>query len=1599
MNNSYIPLVKIMKSKPTDVSLRRWRALTWINIGIQACFPLAVSFTPTIAAASSLLQKSAPAQTQAYTLTTGETVATVAKKYNISQAELRKLNQFRSFAHGFDHLKAGDELDVPAAPLQVGNGAAPVQPNGDAQAARVAGVASQAGNFLANNPNGEAVASMARGMAMGEATKEVQAWMSQFGTARVQLDVDQHFSMKNSQFDLLIPLYEQQDWLAFTQGSFHRTDSRTQANVGLGVRWYNDGWMLGGNTFLDHDLSRAHSRMGVGVEYWRDYLKLGANSYMRLTNWKDSPDLDEGTYEERPANGWDIRAQAWLPALPQLGGKLVYEQYYGDEVGLFGKDKRQKDPHAFTLGLEYTPVPLVSLSAEQRQGKGSENDTRFGVEMRYQLGVPWQQQVNPDAVQAMRSLAGSRHDLVERNNNIILEYRKKEAISLRTAPLVTGYAGEKKSLGVTVNSSNGVDRIDWSAPALLAAGGKIVQDGPLAYSVVLPDYQFTQGVNNYTVSGVAVDKKGNRSGASETQVSVHTPDIDEKTSTFTPLNSTLSADGKSTQVLTLSVKDAKGNAVDLPQADIHMTVGTLKSATVSAVDKTAAGVYTVTVTAGTDKETVVLTPTVGDVKLDPARVVISGVAPSSTNSTIDINKGSITANGVDSATITFEAKDSNNNPITGIADDITFQVVDKDGNPAPAGTITVSKATEITPPGTYTATLTGEKAGEYTVIPQYDGSAVGNMNDKIELKADETPDAGQGNSTIAAAPKSIAADNAATSTLTFTAKDKKGNPITDLTAVTFVVKDASGNVPTSGITVSTTTNAGNGTYTATLSGTLAGTYTVTPFNNSAAVGSLSDTVTLTAGTTPSGTNSTIGINKGSITANGVDSATITFEAKDSNNNPITGIADDITFQVVDKDGNPAPAGTITVSKATEITPPGTYTATLTGEKAGEYTVIPQYDGSAVGNMNDKIELKADETPDAGQGNSTIAAAPKSIAADNAATSTLTFTAKDKKGNPITDLTAVTFVVKDASGNVPTSGITVSTTTNAGNGTYTATLSGTLAGTYTVTPFNNSAAVGSLSDTVTLTAGTTPSGTNSTIGINKDSITANGVDSATITFEAKDSNNNPIPGIADDITFKVVDKDGNLAPAGTITVSPATEITPPGTYTATLTGEKAGEYTVIPQYNNSAVGDMNDKIELKADETPDAGQGNSTIAAAPKSIAADNAATSTLTFTAKDKKGNPITDLAAVTFVVKDASGNVPTSGITVSTTTNAGNGTYTATLSGTLAGVYTVTPFNNSAAVGTLSDTVTLTAGTTPDATKSTFSADPSAIIPDGQDSTTLTLHLQDSYGNAITGLTNVTFAATPAATASLSTTTDAGNGNYTATMTSTAAGSYTVVPRINGTPISGLSDTVNVATVATDVQDILVNNYTFAKDAGFPKTGFTGAKFTVQLNGGQPDDYTWTSSAPSWAEVGPTGEVTFKTKGNSTPVTITATSKADASKKFEYTFTLNDWYINNGSTSLNWSAADAYCTSQGAALPGIAQLGGSQGISGLYNSRGEVGSLWSEWGNLPTYTGSGFPSSNHTWASEAFSGGNHYNVYLTTGHVNNGPDSYGNYVACRQGL
>ncbi|WP_160126118.1 inverse autotransporter beta domain-containing protein, partial [Serratia sp. Z4] len=789
---------------------------------MQFALPISVAFTPIMAAraAQSPFMAAGPEvaslATLPYVLKDGESVDSVAARYNMTPEALRKLNQFRTFANGWGHLRAGDELDVPTAPLPkvVWEGDKKSSPHAtpksdNAADHRVASWASQAGGLLANKPNGDALAAQARGMATGAAGSEVQQWLSQFGTARVQLEADKNFSLKNSQLDLLVPLHEQQDRLTFAQGSLHRTDARTQANLGVGHRRFNDGWMMGGNAFLDHDLSRSHSRMGVGLEYWRDYLKLDANGYLRLTNWKDSPDLTD--YQERPANGWDVRAQAWLPSLPQLGGKLTYEKYYGNEVGLFGRDSRQRNPGAVTAGVNYTPFPLLTLNTEHRQGQSGKSSARVGVEVRYQLGVPWRQQLDPGAVASLRSLAGSRYDLVDRNNNIVLEYRKKEVVSLRTVEAVSGHAGEKKSLGVVVNSKYGLSHIEWSAPTLLAAGGKILQEGAAEYAVVLPVYQSMAGsVNTYTVSGIAMDKQGNASNQSETQVTVQAPVISESQSSLSPAESTLPADGKSTQVLTLSLKDAQGQAVDIARSDVVIHAEYAKrsggNASVSEPKLVQAGIYEVTVVAGTVPEVLVLTPVVSGVPLPPARVVINDMAPDAAKSSFTATPDTIVASDPSGTTLTLTLKNAAGDALSGVAEQLAFVVSGESRARSVAG-VTLSAVTESAQKGEYVATLKGDAAGKYTVVPKYNGSAIGGLRVEVAVTAGGVVVGEDAQSSVQLDKASYVSGD--TMHVTVTLKDAAGNAVTGQSAL---LTPDSVSVPGAASQSAVWSDNGDGTY-------------------------------------------------------------------------------------------------------------------------------------------------------------------------------------------------------------------------------------------------------------------------------------------------------------------------------------------------------------------------------------------------------------------------------------------------------------------------------------------------------------------------------------------------------------------------------------------------------------------------------------------------------------------------------------------------------------------------------------------------------------------------------------------------------------------
>ena len=359
-----------------------------------------------------------------------------------------------------------------------------------------------------------------------------QDFLGQFGTAQLQFDISDKGSFNNINAKLFSPWYDTEDTLIFTQLSFQEYEhNRRIGNFGIGQRWdvADKTWLLGYNVFLDHDFQRSHNRLGVGVEAWTDYMKFAVNYYHPLSDWKNSKDFDD--YLERAARGFDVRFQGYLPQYPHLGGSLMYEQYYGDKVALFGKDNLQKDPRAITASIDYTPVPLFTVKAEHKRGQDSKKETKAELTMNYRIGMPLKDQMDPDMVQAARSLKGSRYDLVDRNNYIVLEYKEKKMtvdLGLESLELLEG---ETYDVSIGVHNAKGIRSVSWSGDMMEidAAGGFLCfTTGTCGSSnwltphaninnwkIVAPDYVDSAGqrrpINTkgkYTLAVTVTDEKG-----------------------------------------------------------------------------------------------------------------------------------------------------------------------------------------------------------------------------------------------------------------------------------------------------------------------------------------------------------------------------------------------------------------------------------------------------------------------------------------------------------------------------------------------------------------------------------------------------------------------------------------------------------------------------------------------------------------------------------------------------------------------------------------------------------------------------------------------------------------------------------------------------------------------------------------------------------------------------------------------------------------------------------------------------------------------------------------------------------------------------------
>ncbi len=1338
------------------IKLRRLTA--GICLVTQLVFPMTVAAQGVVNAAT---QQPVPTQiaiananTVPYTLGALESAQSVAERFGISLAELRKLNQFRTFARGFDNVRQGDELDVPAQ-VSEKNLTPPPGNSSDNLEQQIASTSQQIGSLLAEDMNSEQAANMARGWASSQASGAMTDWLSRFGTARITLGVDEDFSLKNSQFDFLHPWYETPDNLFFSQHTLHRTDERTQINNGLGWRHFTPTWMSGINFFFDHDLSRYHSRAGIGAEYWRDYLKLSSNGYLRLTNWRSAPELDND-YEARPANGWDVRAEGWLPAWPHLGGKLVYEQYYGDEVALFDKDDRQSNPHAITAGLNYTPFPLMTFSAEQRQGKQGENDTRFAVDFTWQPGSAMQKQLDPNEVAARRSLAGSRYDLVDRNNNIVLEYRKKELVRLTLTDPVTGKSGEVKSLVSSLQTKYALKGYNVEATALEAAGGKVVTTGK-DILVTLPPYRFTstpETDNTWPIEVTAEDVKGNFSNREQSMVVVQAPTLSQKDSSVSLSTQTLSADSHSTATLTFIAHDATGNPViGLVLSTRHEGV---QDITLSDWKDNGDGSYTQVLTTGAMSGTLTLMPQLNgvDAAKAPAVVNIISVSSSRTHSSIKIDKDRyLSGNPIE---VTVELRDENDKPVKEQKQQLNTAVSIDNVKPG------VTTDWKETADGVYKATYTAYTKGSGLTAKLL----MQNWNEDLHTAGfiiDANPQSAK-IATLSASNNGVLANENAANTVSVNVADEGSNPINDHT-VTFAVLNGSATSFNNQNTAKTDVN-GLATFDLKSSKQEDNTVEVT----------LENGVKQTLIVSFVGDSSTAQVDlqksKNEVVADGNDSATMTATVRDAKGNLLNDVK--VTFNV-----NSAAAK---LSQTEVNSHDGIATATLTSLKNGDYRVTASV--SSGSQANQQVNFIGDQSTAA----LTLSVPSGDITVTNTAPQHMTATLQDKNGNPLKDKEITFTVPNDVASRFSISnggkGMTDS------NGVAIASLTGTLAGTHMITA---RLANSNVSDTQPMTFVADKDSAVVVLQTSKAEIIGNGVDETTLTATVKDPFDNVVKNLS--VVFRT-------SPADTQLSLNTRNTNENGIAEVTLKGTVLGVHTAEAILLN---GNRDTKTVNIA---PDASNAQVTLNIPAQQVVTNNSDSVQLTATVKDPSNHPVAGITVNFTMPQDVAANftLENNGIAIT----QANGEAHVTLKGKKAGTHTVTATlgNNNA-----SDAQPVTFVADKDSAVVVLQTSKAEIIGNGVDETTLTATVKDPFDNVVKDLP-VTFSTNPADTQlSQSTSNTNDSGVAEVTLKGTVLGVHTA----EATLPNGNNDTktVNIApdtsnaqvTLNIPAQQVVTNN------------------------------------------------------------------------------------------------------------------------------------------------------------------------------------------------
>ncbi|CPI47792.1 putative outer membrane ligand binding protein [Bordetella pertussis] len=762
----------------------------------------------------------------------------------------------------------------------------------------------------------------------------------------------------------------------------HNQNDRPTANAGAVYRReVNDALMVGANGFLDYEFGKQHLRGSVGLEVIAPEFSLYGNVYAPLSDWKGAK--RNNRREEKPASGMDVGV-GYRPAFaPGLSLSATHFRWNGAEVDYFDNGRTQAGAKGFKVGVEYRPVSLVSVGLEQTKVIGGGRETRMQLGLNINLSEPLSKQLRRDASGTPAfSPDARRHALVERENRIVLNTRRKEII----LPLVVSKVS-------TLQADGRVTVIGATQP--FATVTVRMPDGMTGTATADASGRFAYTSAGDQPSGVLALRARNAEGDSSREVTyryvdeVVLGDLQVAVMALVPLpaDRALEVRGKTEPKVDVKVSFSNGESV-LAKADAKGLF------TVRSTRKVTQGKVLVQAThPQTRKEAravadylppATLAPTIDAVtaQADTGRVTVTGQAEPGAQ--VDVHFPDGTAKTVDAGADGAYAATSDGDMVSG---DIHAQATDKAGNQSPEATRHYGDTTDITPPAapTIANVATDATSGRVTAAGMAEPGA--NVTVNFPDGTRKTVVAGGDGAYTATSDRDMVSGD-----IRVQATDKAGNQSPEATrayadavdrtapevpTVTHVATDAkSGRITVTGMaepganvtvdfpdgTRKTVVAGGDGAYTATSDRDMAsGDVRVQAIDKGGnrspeATRAYADTVDKTAPAAPTITNVTTDAASGRITVTGMaePGANVAVNFPDGTRKTVVAdgagayaadsdgdmVAGDIHVQATDKAGNRSPEGTRAYVDTVDKTPSAapTIVRVTTDRSSGVVTV-------------------------------------------------------------------------------------------------------------------------------------------------------------------------------------------------------------------------------------------------------------------------------------------------------------------------------------------------------------------------------------------------------------------------------------------------------------------------------------------------------------------------------------------------------------------------------------------------------------------------------------------------------------------------------------